>query len=113
MGIGLVQEVQHPGWAFLETPARFVLSIMAARCYDKPTDGKEAGLYYGGHAELVFSWLGVPKDSPDYPKAERRVKRVIAQLLEAGAIERKRHAVNGRRAEYRVTTSRPPLPVDK
>lgn len=110
MGIGLVKEALLPAWKDLTPFARLVLVQMASTAYDDTVDGVEGRLFWGGHAFISVMLLGVGDDTPEWPAAQRRVRRAVRELMEAGAINYRKKASAGGRAVYEITTNRRRLP---
>ena len=98
MGARLVSVALLPDWAGLSAPARLGLVAMCQTAHDRACDDIPAGTYWGGHAALAVALFG-----GDGPSELRRVRRIIAELVEAGAVELVEPAHRRRQATYRVT----------
>lgn len=87
MGIDLVRLTLLRYAASLSGRAAKVLLFMAATALDKPTDkGQPPGLYFAGELPLVHVLYGQGAD-PTRNRV-REVRRVLAELVEAGLIAR-------------------------
>lgn len=117
MGAQLVSEVLTR-WVNLPDRAFRVLIRMAHTALDKPQNGQPAGVYFGGR-ELLDATLRPTKASPQ--NRYRDLKRAIADLVEAGAIERVGSAGPRHNQVYRLTltaatewgTVQPPHSIDE
>lgn len=99
MGANLVTQVLAQ-WTHLSDRAFRVLVRMAVTALDKPKDGKPANIYHGGRELLAMS-LRSEKGSTG--TRYRSVKRAVAELSEAGAIQHLRSGWAGQNAVYRLT----------
>lgn len=99
MGANLVTQVLAH-WTHVSDRAFRVLTRMAVTALDKPKDGKPANIYHGGRELLAMS-LRSGKGSMD--TRYRSVKRAVAELSEAGAIQHLRSGWAGQNAVYRLT----------
>jgi hypothetical protein len=99
MGANLVTQVLAH-WTHVSDRAFRVLVRMAVTALDKPKDGKPANIYHGGRELLAMS-LRSEKGSLD--TRHRSVKRAVAELSEAGAIQHLRSGWAGQNAVYRLT----------
>lgn len=88
-------------WSHLDHRAARCLLVMALTARDKPgAHGEPAAVYWGGH-DLLAKALGMTDwDAEPAPNALREVRRVLAQLVEAGAVKPLNHPRPGQRAEY-------------
>lgn len=101
MGAQLVAQVLA-GWTDVSNQAFRVLVRMALTALDKPQNGHPAGIYRGGRELLAMTLRGDGTDETKY----RAVKRAVAELTEAGAIEHIATGWTGQKAVYRLTLSR-------
>lgn len=99
MGASLVAQVLAR-WTHVSDRAFRVLVRMAVTALDKPKDGKPANIYHGGR-ELLAMALRTDGGSAD--TRYRAVKRAVAELSEAGAIQHIQSGWAGRNAVYRLT----------
>jgi hypothetical protein len=76
---------------------------MAVTALDNPSRGQPAGVYHGGRDLLAMSLRG-EKGSAE--TKYRAVKRAVAELTEAGAIEHLATGWAGQNAVYRLTLDR-------
>jgi hypothetical protein len=90
-------------WTHVSDRAFRVLIRMALTALDKPKDDKPASIYFGGR-ELLAMTLRTDKGSDR--SRYRVVARVLAELVEAGAVERADSGRQGHNAVYRLTLSR-------
>lgn len=102
MGANLVMQV-FAGWTHVSDRAFRVLVRMAVTALDNPGKGQAAGIYHGGRELLAMS-LRSDKGSAD--TRYRAVKRAVAELTEAGAIEHLATGWAGQNAVYRLTLNR-------
>jgi len=102
MGANLVMQV-FAGWTHVSDRAFRVLVRMAVTALDNPSKGQVAGIYHGGRELLAMS-LRSDKGSAD--TRYRAVKRAVAELTEAGAIEHLATGWAGQNAVYRLTLNR-------
>lgn len=102
MGANLVMQV-FASWTHLSDRAFRVLVRMAVTALDNPNKGQPAGIYHGGRDLLAMS-LRSDKGSAD--TRYRAVKRAVAELTEAGAIEHLKTGWAGQNAVYRLTLMR-------
>lgn len=86
-------------WPHVSDRAFRVLVRMAHTALDEPGQGTPAHLYFGGRDLLA----DVLRSDGDRDTVYRTVKRAIAELVEAGAIERVAAGRAGRHAVYRMT----------
>ena len=107
MGIALVKAAKQSHWARVLTgDERTVLFCMASRAYDDDHDGQQAKLYWGGLDTLMLELTGgLPEHgSTAYKTRARRLKRIIAGLIEKRAIVvEKQGRGRGHRTTYRMT----------
>jgi hypothetical protein len=75
---------------------------MALTALDKPQNGHPAGIYRGGRDLLAMTLRSGGSDETKY----RAVKRAVAELTEAGAIEHIATGWAGQKAVYRLTLDR-------
>jgi hypothetical protein len=102
MGAQLVNKaLAH--WTHVSDRAFRLLIRMAVTALDKPKDGKPASIYFGGR-ELLAMTLRTDKGSDR--SRYRVVARALAELVDAGAIERADSGRQGHNAVYRLTLSR-------
>ena len=105
MGIRLVGCALSANWADLSYAARLTLAQMYYVAKDVSTNGHAPGTYWGGHRGLIVSVLGLDPDAlnpTDLASAERRIRRAIQELKDAGAVTLQSSASRGRTAIYRV-----------
>lgn len=102
MGASLVIQV-FASWTHLSDRAFRVLVRMAVTALDTPSKGQSAGIYRGGRDLLAMS-LRSDKGTAD--TRYRAVKRAVAELTEAGAIEHLKTGWAGQNAVYRLTLNR-------
>lgn len=102
MGATLVGKVLTH-WTHITDRAFRVLVRMAVTALDKPTDDTPAATYFAGRELLAMSLRG---EGGTVQSRYRIVARVIAELIEAGAIERTDSGRTGHNAVYRLTLSR-------
>lgn len=90
-------------WPHLDHRAARCLLVMANTSRDRTgAHGEPAGVYWGGH-DLLAKALGMTDwDQEPSPAALREVRRVLAQLVEAGAVKPLNHPRPGQRAEYQL-----------
>ncbi|HEY9251580.1 MAG TPA: hypothetical protein VIP06_02895 [Nocardioides sp.] len=77
---------------------------MSLTALDKPTPEQPARMYFGGREHLAIG-LGRKLEDADakgQKAIHEAVRRVIKNLVDAGAIERTTHAREGRRQVYRL-----------
>ena len=111
MGIRLVGAALNPAWAGLSDGARVVLIQMSYTAKDTATNGYAAATYWAGHAPFIVSVLGLDPDllSPtELDNADRRIKRYVRELKDAGAVTLVTAASRGRHAVYSVHPDRYP-----
>lgn len=108
MGANLVTQVLAH-WTHVSDRAFRVLVRMAVTALDSPSKGQSAGIYHGGRELLAMS-LRSEKGSAE--TRYRAVKRAIAELTEAGAIEHLATGWAGQNAVYRLTLKRSESPPD-
>lgn len=106
MGSRLVGAALAHTWATLTPAARLTLIAMCHTAHDQSSSKTEAGIYWAGRDGLILTVLGLdPKQltPAEYEAAARRIKRYVAELVDAGAIVRISEARWGKSAEYKVT----------
>lgn len=102
MGAHLVaQALAH--WTHLSDRAFRVLVRMSLTALDNPAPGRPAGVYHGGRELLAMS---LRSDKGTAETRYRSVKRAVAELTEAGAIQHLRTGWAGQNAVYRLTLQR-------
>ncbi|PKQ20171.1 MAG: hypothetical protein CVT66_06205 [Actinobacteria bacterium HGW-Actinobacteria-6] len=97
MGARLVSLALNPAWSNLTPPARLAFITMCHTARDKDAEGIPARTYWAGHDYLAVVLAGEETDA-----ARQRVKRAIAELIAAGAIERIGTAHRARQMTYLV-----------
>ncbi|MBI4900924.1 MAG: hypothetical protein HY829_10655 [Actinobacteria bacterium] len=102
MGARLAQYALGPWWSHLDPAPRCLLAYMASVTYDLPTKGLPAGRFFQGRPSLVLNYTGIDEKDPRYDAAERRVRRYISTLVEAGAIRIVKPGYRGQHAEYEL-----------
>jgi hypothetical protein len=103
VGWDLVEPLLRGHWAELSGSARLLLARMALSALD---DGQPPR-YFGGHEELAQTLDGQLHDvGPKRDAQLRRVRRLLDQLRQAGAIEIAKTAHLGHRAEYTLKIRR-------
>lgn len=107
MGIANVRAALAVG-SKVSAPARLTLAVMAVHALDRDIGQYRARLYYGGPGLICASQGEYPDEA-----AQRRVRRLMADLVEAGLIERLARAAPGRRAVYRLHLDPVDNPGDK
>jgi hypothetical protein len=90
-------------WTHVSDRAFRVLVRMSLTALDKPNRGRPAAVYLGGR-ELLAMTLRSDKGSPE--TRYRIVKRALAELSEAGAIQHLKPGWAGQNAVYRLTLDR-------
>jgi len=105
MGTQLVRHVIALGLggrlAKISANGRTVLYVMAATAHDTGTDAAPPATYFGGWPLLAGAALG----RPEYDAAAKQaVRRVIAELTDAGliAVAGRRHGVRTGHAMYEL-----------
>ncbi|HXM54563.1 MAG TPA: hypothetical protein VOB72_04175 [Candidatus Dormibacteraeota bacterium] len=98
MGANLVAQVLTH-WTHVSDRAFRVLVRMAVTALDKPKDGAPAAVYFAGRELLAMSLRGGGTEQSRF----RIVSRVVAELIEVGAIERTDSGRTGHHAVYRLT----------
>jgi len=90
-------------WTHLDHRAARCLLVMALAARDRPgAHGEPAGVFWGGH-DLLAHLLGMADwDAEPSAAALREVRRVLAQLVEAGAVKPVNKPRPGVRAEYQL-----------
>ena len=90
-------------WPNLDHRAARCLLVMANTARDRPgAHGEPAGIYWGGH-DLLAKALGLCDwDQDPSPADLRLVRRVLAELVQAGAVKLVNHPAPGMRAEYQL-----------
>lgn len=101
MGANLVTQVLAH-WTHLSDRAFRVLVRMAVTALDRPTLEAPANTYFAGRELLAMSLRG---DGGSEKSRYRTVARVVAELVEAGAIVRIDGGRTGHNAVYRLTLS--------
>lgn len=101
MGANLVTQVLAH-WTHVSDRAFRVLVRMAVTALDNPTPKQPAGIYRAGRELLAMSLRTEGNASTRY----RAVKRAVAELTEAGAIEHLATGWAGQNAVYRLTLDR-------
>ena len=89
MGIRLVGAALSANWVNVSERARLVLAQMCYVAKDVSTNGHAPGTYWGGHQSLIVLVLGLdPKALSDAELgvAERKIRRAVQELKDAGAI---------------------------
>lgn len=99
MGAHLVSEALAR-WTHVSDRAFRVLVRMALTALDNPSKGRPAAVYNGGRELLAMS-LRSDKGTPQ--TRYRAVKRALAELSEAGAIQHLHSGWAGQNAVYRLT----------
>jgi hypothetical protein len=97
MGARLVSSALNPDWATLSPTARLVFITMCHTSKDKEAEGVPARTYWAGHGYLAIVIAG-----EETPSSLQRVKRAIAELIAAGAVERIGSAHRSRQMTYLV-----------
>ena len=72
---------------------------------DTSTNGHAPGTYWGGHQTLIITVLGQDPEAlseAELRTAQRKIKRAIQELKDAGAVTLASSASRGRTAVYRV-----------
>lgn len=101
MGANLVTQVLA-SWTHVSDRAFRVLVRMAVTALDNPTPKQPAAIYRAGRDLLAMSLRTEGNASTRY----RAVKRAVAELTEAGAIEHLATGWAGQNAVYRLTLDR-------
>jgi hypothetical protein len=102
MGIRLVQYACGPWWAHLDPAPRCLLVFMASASLDAPKNGTPAGRFFQGRPQLVLNYSGIDENDPRYDAADRRIRRYISTLVEAGALRIVKSGHRGQHAEYEL-----------
>lgn len=105
MGIRLVGAALSANWSHLSERARLVLAQMCYVAKDVSSNGHAPSTYWGGHHTLIVTVLGLDPNalSPaELAVAERKIRRAIQELTQAGALSLQVPAARGRMAVYRV-----------
>lgn len=108
MGIRLVNEALSPAWGTLSETARLVLIAMCRTALDKTGGGGIERRYFGGHEDLILTLTGRDSHDPEWARtrehlaAQRRIKRAVRELVDAGAIICIQAANGRRKAIYEV-----------
>ena len=90
-------------WPHLDHRAGRTLLVMANVARDRTgAHGEPAGVYWGGHDLLAKSLGMCDWDQDPSPNALREVRRVLAELVQAGAIKPVNKPRPGERAEYQL-----------
>jgi hypothetical protein len=90
-------------WARLDHRAARCLLVMALTARDRPgPNGEPPAVYWGGH-DLLAKALGLCDWDQDPTESDLRVvRRVLAALVEAGAVKPLNRPRPGVRAEYQL-----------
>ena len=93
-------------WPHLDHRAARCLLVMANTARDRPgVHGEPAGVYWGGH-ELLAHALGLSDWDQEPSQADRsQVRRVLSELVDAGAVKPLNRPRSGVRAEYLLALS--------
>ena len=105
MGIRLVGAALSVEWAHLSHAARLTLVQMCYVAKDVSTAGHAPSTYWGGHQSLILLVLGQDPETlseAELRTAQRKVKRAIQELKDAGAVSLQSPSSRGRTAIYRV-----------
>lgn len=102
MGARLAQYALGPWWAHLDPAPRCLLAIMAATVLDVPKKGTPAGLFFQSRDALILNYYGIDVTSPRYESSDRRIRRYLETLIDAGAIRRVKAGRRGQHAEYEL-----------
>lgn len=104
MGIRLVGSALSANWAHLTPRARLTLVQMAYVAKDRDPEPDQIGIYFGGQTSLAVSVLGVDPSlrGAGSKTAQRAIKRLIQELVDAGAVTLATPATGRHRAVYRV-----------
>lgn len=108
MGIRLVSQALSPEWGCLSETARLVLISMCYIALDTASGNQPARRYFAGHEVLILTLTGQdPSDSAwcnskNHQAAQRRVKRAVRELADAGAIAVLAPANGRRKAIYEI-----------
>ena len=105
MGIRLVGCALSASWAHLSERARLVLAQMCYVAKDVSANEHAPGVYWGGHHALIITVLGQDPEAlseVEMRTAERKIRRAIQELKDAGAVTLQSSASRGRMAIYRV-----------
>ena len=102
MGAGLVALVLTH-WTHVSDPAFRVLVRMSLTALDKPQNGHEPKIYRGGRELLAMS---LRSDKGSEQTRFRAVRKALAELSEAGAIQHLQLGWAGQRSVYRLTLDR-------
>lgn len=97
MGARLVSLALQPDWATLSPNARLVFITMCQMSQDRDNNGHPPRTYWGGHGTLAALLFGSEEDA-----SLRKVRRAIAELTDAGAVELLHPAHRRRQATYLV-----------
>jgi hypothetical protein len=109
MGIRLVGAALSANWVHVSERARLVLAQMCYVAKDVSSNGHAPGTYWGGHDTFIISVLGQDPGAlsdTELSTAQRKIKRAIQELKEAGAVTLQCPASRGRHAIYRVHPDR-------
>jgi hypothetical protein len=101
MGASLVVQVLA-NWSHLSDRAFRVLVRMAVTALDKPQNGQPANIYRAGRDLLAMGLRSEGSAETRY----RAVKRAVAELTDAGAIEHLATGWAGQNAVYRLSLER-------
>lgn len=97
-------------WTHVSDRAFRVLTRMALTALDEPQNGTPAGMYFGGRDLLVAS---LRRDGASDATQRRKVRRLLDELIDAGAIERAAHGRAGKNSVYRLTLLNEPKSIDE
>lgn len=87
-------------WTHVSDRAFRVLVRMAHTALDEPSNGQPSELYFGGRELLLMT---LRDEGGSQETRYRALKRIIAELIDAGAIERVQAGRAGRNAVYKLT----------
>ena len=102
MGSRLAQYALGPWWAHIDPAPRCLLAYMAATCLDAPKGNQAAGRFFQGRPSLVLNYAGIDENDPRFEAANRRIKRYLATLVDAGAIRLVKAGHRGQNSEYEL-----------
>ena len=106
MGSRLVGAALAHTWATLTPAARLTLIAMCHTAHDQSSSKTEAGVYWAGRDGLILTVLGLDPATltgAEHAAAAQRIKRYVAELVDAGAIVRLSEGRRGVAARYKVT----------
>lgn len=87
-------------WTHVSDRAFRVLVRMAHTALDEPSNGQPSELYFGGRELLLMT---LRDEGGSQETRYRALKRIIAELIDEGAIERAQAGRAGRNAVYKLT----------